>query len=280
MKADTHSIKDLIVALLTFGVMVPISTAAEMPSRKEVVSAIEAVSATVSDADAKAAAIEHAMKLEKGWGRELSILAVSDYIATNKLRMEDVDAVRTLGAQLSPDFYIAVAHDLAKVSSPDAKRRLMTVLRDGEPVLVKSALTPFLGDLQPSETLTPDEQAHGYRPFRVCDVAYNVIQEKIASNITEAAQVNSSESDAVRNRQIASLCTSLGVQVPSSVSPTPAANAAEKPEKGASGILGKSGSGALKSNGQNSNERSWLVWLLVVIVATVGAVWVFLRKSK
>ncbi|MEY4484396.1 MAG: hypothetical protein RL693_1848 [Verrucomicrobiota bacterium] len=27
-------------------------------------------------------------------------------------------------------------------------------------------------------------------------------------------------------------------------------------------------------------ERSWLVWLLLVIAATVGAVWVFLRKSK
>lgn len=242
--------------------------------------AIKSVEQGISDANEDIVAESIAKKLEQKWGRAPITEALAGVVGRFNLDTVALNASRILGRRLSPEFYVSASRELSLLDDPEAKRRLVTLLRDGEPEVVKPALIPLLCDMRRAETLNVHDQSQRYNSMRVCDVAFNVLQQKLVLNATDAPRVRGSESDASRDKEIAKLCVKLGVPVPSAVSPTPAANSADSSGKGEPVTTSKNGIRAEKPERGNTRERSWLVWLLVVIAATLGAVWVFLHRSK
>lgn len=93
--------------------------------------------------------------------------------------------IRTLGMPLEPEFTQVVLKRLAQAENPEARGALLHLLRDARPEAVK-AILPLLADRRPAEDLAALSQkapklreavASGAVAFRVCDVAFNVVQE-------------------------------------------------------------------------------------------------------
>lgn len=138
-------------------------------------------------------------------------------VTENSLNIDQLGVVRKIGFHLQPDFAEVVLKTLEQDQRPLAKGRLILLLRS-TPLDKAAALENQLADKRQGEALSERTMAeNGATPYRVCDIAFNVLQElrKTEANtppslvrsmsfedrdqfITEAHGQQSSSNDAVK----------------------------------------------------------------------------------
>jgi hypothetical protein len=95
------------------------------------------------------------------------------------------------------------------VTDPFVLGRLILLFRNMPPEQTAAALVPYLEDRRVSEKLTGEAVGGGVDPYRVCDVAYNVIQETRLKNPRDLNGMVHDENIADRDRDIATLLAEL-----------------------------------------------------------------------
>lgn len=142
-----------------------------------------------------------------------------------------------------------------------------------------------------------DARAHAPEGFRVCDVAYNILVRRF--NLRESYPLMDGSNFVVpdRNQHIDKLCSQLGLPLHTwSQAYPPAGNpvtlALPKEASTPTLALPKEASTqqfpespiishiATPETVHEKTSQDWLTWLLVVITATVGAAWIYMRKTK
>jgi hypothetical protein len=110
--------------------------------------------------------------------------------------------LRRFGARIEPEFSLSVLSKIEASDAPATKGRLLYLLRDTEPKQI-DAVEKWLADPRPAEELTKRAAANGAVPFRVCDIAYNVLQEVRASDKATVQLLTRSETLDARDHRIA-----------------------------------------------------------------------------
>jgi len=154
---------------------------------------------------------------------------------------------------------------------------------ESEVETLKSLAKTALSDGRPGMKRYGEAQAYSAEGKRVCEVAYNILVSRLSIGRSfKLIDVDNLELHQ-RDILIKQLCAKLGV--------TPPGQSAQKIPSGAGTetATAKTSHGnqpiASKPATQSATDsppasKSWLFWLLVVIATTLGAVWLFLRKSK
>jgi hypothetical protein len=203
-------------------------------------------------------------------------LVIAELAHSRPIDINGLYALRMIGSHARSEFETAVTSRLKGNQDPVALGRLALLLRNAKPPLDVSLLH-LLNDKRAAETLDGDDmgkRAHGGSPFRVCDIAYNVIQEIRASN----ESVDRSSPPDVRDSSIANLrpptngpddlsskgqtATSLEVLQPpapkvSEAKPTPTSSQSEKP----------------------GSSTPWSI-IVVLILAASGLLWLLVKMRK
>jgi len=128
-------------------------------------------------------------KLAAAWAASLvtahskqgAAMTLVAYASVNPLTVDQLYSIRKVGTELQPEFGSAVLDTLQSNNEPFARGRLLNLLRDATPKDT-SVIAKLLSDVRPAEELSKLATADGATPFRVCDVAYNVLQEVRAAD--------------------------------------------------------------------------------------------------
>ncbi len=149
---------------------------------------------------------------------------------------------------------------------------------DAEIQSVISEAKKFLGDERPGFRIYGPPSEYGSFGLRLCDVAYNILVQRLKLNDKLAPIDVANTTYNKRNRNLNELISTLGLQIPKrkiiNISEIEAAMLKAELKKP------NSLKDATHIMAVPQPSPSWLVWQLVVIAVTVSAVWVFLRKSK
>lgn len=152
-------------------------------------------------------------------GREDGASFLSALAAEDPAVSEHAALIRVFGKRIEPEFSQSV---LGRISSTDrsvTRGGLLQLLRDTKPENAP-LIAKFLTDERPGEDLeersktTPkvrESIASGAVPFRVCDIAFNLLQEITATDRTKVRLLSRSESIEARNERIDGL---LGADAP------------------------------------------------------------------
>ncbi|MEI6533870.1 MAG: hypothetical protein WCN98_00915 [Verrucomicrobiaceae bacterium] len=146
---------------------------------------------------------------------------------------------------------------------------------------LKAFAQRLLSDQRIGEERHGEARGYASKGLRVCDHALNLLWH-IEPKATQPSgfPVDAINSTQRRDQMIADYAKKFGVTLIASED----ANPLKEPPKGhpPATAIASPGSNIQPSppNKEQQTSTAWLMWLLVVITATVGAVWVFLRKSK
>ncbi len=145
-----------------------------------------------------------AASLVTAHGKQGAAMTLVTYASVNPLTVDQLYSIRKVGAELQPEFGSAVLDTLQSNNQPFARGRLLNLLRDAT---VKDALViaELLSDVRPAEELSKLAKADGATPFRVCDVAYNVLQEVRAADKSTTKLLARSSSIEERDELVASV---------------------------------------------------------------------------
>lgn len=131
-----------------------------------------------------------------------------------------------------------------------------------------------------------DAKAHAPEGFRLCDIAYNILVKRLDLGEGNPLMDGSNFVIPDRNQLIDKLCSQLGLPLhkwsqayppvgnPATLALPKELSTQQFPE---SPMISHT---ATPDVVHEQTSQSWLTWLLVIIAATMGAVWLFLRKSK
>jgi hypothetical protein len=114
-------------------------------------------------------------------GRDGAATALVRYVSEYPANTSQIGIVRNIGNKIEPEFTTAVLTNMRETTPPLVTGRLLHLLRNATPTYV-TAIAKFLSDIRPAEELSKLATADGATPFRVCDVAYNVLQEVRAAD--------------------------------------------------------------------------------------------------
>lgn len=117
-----------------------------------------------------------AASLVATYGRQGAINTLVEFVVDNTANVHQLYVIRQLGSQLQPEFNVVILNKLDGVESPFGKGRLLLLLRNAPREQV-AAISRQLSDVRTAEKITGEGVGYGGIPLRVCDVAYNVIQE-------------------------------------------------------------------------------------------------------
>lgn len=118
--------------------------------------------------------------------------------------------IRMLGRRVEPEFTRSVLAKIESASDPLARGGLLHLLREATPATA-DAIANWLSDTRPGEDLVEESKklpklresmANGAVAFRVCDIAFNVMQEVRATNGARARKLTRSQSIEARDGHI------------------------------------------------------------------------------
>lgn len=212
-------------------------------------------------------------------GRTESALSLARVMADTPSLVEHAALVRTFGKHLEPEFSQSVLKLITSAHNPEARGSLLLLLREAAPETAKS-IVPFITDSRPAEDLTAlskkvpklrEALAYGAVAFRVCDVAFNVMNEIGATEAAPALQLSRSQSLESRDQRIQEV---VGTQQETSGMDPIAASS------------DLSASLPLKQPVLHSAESKPPVFsasralAVVVVVAAAGLLWLLLKRRK
>lgn len=223
-------------------------------------------------------ASEWSERLLHSLGRSDAALSLVRCATDNALNVDQLGVVRQIGSHLQPDFADVVLKALERDQRAFAKGRLISLLRR-TPLEQVTALGSHLSDRREGEELSKRSIGNGATPFRVCDIAFNVLQElrKTEGNtppslvrsmsfedrdlfITEAYGQQSSSNDAAK--QTAPAPKQLPVVQP----PAPKKAPEAKP--------------TVPTPGEKpTSSTPWSI-IAVMIVAAIGLLWLLLKRRS
>ena len=135
-------------------------------------------------------------------GRRATVVSLVEYVSNHPADTSQIGIVRNIGKKIGSEFISAVLDTLQINDQPFAKGRLLNLLRDAAPKDA-SVIAKLLSDGRPAEELSKLATAEGSVPFRVCDVAYNVLQEVGAADKTTTKLLVRSSSIEERDELVA-----------------------------------------------------------------------------
>ncbi len=213
--------------------------------------------------------------LQSSSNDQLAVM-IAELAYSRPIDINGLYALRMIGSHAKPEFESAIAVRLGGTQDPLALGRLILLLRNAKPP-VDVSLLPLLDDKRAAEKLSENDmgkRAHGGIPFRVCDIAYNVIQEIKASN----ESVGRTSSPEARDAAIAHVkpptaspgdLSSDGPKAtqspPPSITPTLTKHLQSKP--------------APTPREEPTSSTPWSI-IVVLIVAAMGLLWLLLKGRK
>jgi len=135
-------------------------------------------------------------------GRDGAATALVRYVYEYPANTSQIGIVRNIGNKIEPEFTTAVLTNMRETTPPLVTGRLLHLLRNATPTYV-TAIAKFLSDIRPAEELSKLATADGATPFRVCDVAYNVLQEVRAADKSTTKLLVRSSSIEERDERVA-----------------------------------------------------------------------------
>lgn len=154
-------------------------------------------------------AIKVSRQLSTTLGQQVAIARLVDYLREHAANVDEINAVRRIGNGLGQDFAAAVLQAAVTTDNASSRARLLKALRNANPSLIPT-LSSFLQDTRiadPTKKLGSDDLA----PYRICDIAYNVISEIEAIKKSEAPKVYTAEDLKSRDASIKSLVDRLAL---------------------------------------------------------------------
>lgn len=125
---------------------------------------------------------EVVMDLTSKFGREDASRLICRVARERALDVTQLYIARRVGNSLQPEFSNSVFRALEDNADPLAAGRLLLLLRMAPPEDAKGVAL-WLSDNRPAEELTRRaRQERGARALRVCDIAFNVLQEILATD--------------------------------------------------------------------------------------------------
>jgi len=211
-------------------------------------------------------------------GRNGAASALTQLVSDNAETSEHIALLRRFGARIEPEFSLSVLSKIEASDAPTTKGRLLYLLRDTDPKRTDD-IEKWLADVRPAEELTNRSAANGAAPFRVCDIAYNVLQEVRASDKTAVQLLTRSETTEARDVRIAQ----------TRKQPAPPENS--KPSGGVETspelppIVTSSPTPIVREtkpqapSDETTSSTPWSA-VAVLIVAAIGLLWFLLKKEK
>ena len=141
--------------------------------------------------------------LTSKYGRETASKILCSVVRERAFDVDQLYAARLIGNAIQPEFSRAVFQALQDTGYSLAVARLLNLLREAPPEDAKGIVF-WLSDERPAEELTSrDREMRGAVAYRVCDIAYNVLQEIQATDKSNIQVLNRSVSIAKREALIA-----------------------------------------------------------------------------
>lgn len=131
-------------------------------------------------------------------GRNEAAEMLAEFVSSHSLDANQLYEARELGQHLRPEFDSAVLSAIQAASNPNSIGRLILLLRTSSDVKIIPTLGSLLLDQRVGEVLPDEWQANGAIAFRVCDIAYNMLQEVQATDKSTARLLNRSQSSDAR----------------------------------------------------------------------------------
>lgn len=139
--------------------------------------------------------------------KRASAQSLAGIIADKPALIDHANLIRTIGKRVEPEFTQSVLAKIEATADPLARGGLLQLLRDAPPNIAPS-IEKWLSDTRLGEDLVEQSKrapklreaiANGAVAFRVCDIAFNVMQEVVAANDAGAPRLTRSQSIVARD---------------------------------------------------------------------------------
>ncbi len=213
-------------------------------------------------------------------GRKEAATILAAFVNSHPVDANQLYAARELGRHLQPEFDSAVLSQIQASTDPSGIGRQLFLLRTSNDLKILPAIAGLLIDKRIGETMPAEWQANGAIALRVCDIAYNVLQEVQAADKSTAQLLNRTQSSDARDHLIAQAHGQPAETQAKSNSD--AALPFKQPstlELPSSPRVSPSEVKSVTTSEKPPASPSWLVWA-VLIVAAFALLWLLLKARK
>lgn len=226
---------------------------------------------------------QFAADITSTYGRAGAAKIISAVVRERVLYSSQLSAARKIGNELEPEFSRAVFQTLEETGYSLAVGRLLYLLRRAPPEYAQ-AVARWLSDTRPGDE--PDirnakaSQSHG-TPYRVCDIAYNVMTEIQATDKSSVVILSHLIGIAEREAIIAPVRALYPQRRGSSSDTAPKADSSPTKD-GHTGALGLSESKAKPAAADASElpgscPTNWQLWASIAAMLALAASWLVFR---
>lgn len=221
-------------------------------------------------------------------GRNAVAAELSQLAIKNQNTFDHASLIRKFGKLVEPEFTLSVLSNIESTDVPATRSRLLQLLWESDPKHAE-AIAKWLNDRRFAEDLKElakknpklnESIANGAIPFRVCDIAFNVMQEIKATADSRTQRFTRSESLEARDARIEK---SQGASSPS-VTPPPNSDAGPLPKSSPPMVTPPSTTkpNDAKPHTPRDEQTSSTPWLVVavLIVAALGLLWLVLKRRS
>jgi hypothetical protein len=213
-------------------------------------------------------------------GRHAAASMIVDFARAQTADRSQLYAARLIGGCIQPEFQTSVVSALSMNGEAQSAGRLLLLLRLADIGVVPSVLE-LLHDKRIAEQLSDRSEAEGASPFRVCDVAHNVIQEIRAMDKSQALSLTRDSDLTKRDHFIAKLYAEL---VPTSKPIAPReASKVESPNAPASlppaEVKVPEAKLAPTPSDEPTSSTPWSI-IIALILAATSLMWLLLKRRS
>ena len=223
------------------------------------------------------------LNLTSKYGRETASKMICSVVRDRAVNVDELYAARLVGNSFQPEFSRAVFQALHDTGYSLAVARLLTLLRDAPPEDAKG-IALWLSDARPAEDLTRRGREVRGAPFRVCDIAYNVLQEIQATDKSQIQLITHSLSIAQREALIAPIREqSSDPSKPNSANEAAPKGGFTTPKTVRNGVELNGTSNPVPKEIASlplSRFNGWLWWASILIIFAAAAGWLLLRSKR
>jgi len=194
--------------------------------------------------------------------------------------------LRRMGALVEPEFSMSVLHQIDNTDAPDLKSRLLQLLWESSPknagaiskCLVDKRFAENLEEMANKNPKLKESIANGAIPFRVCDIAYNVIQEIRTASNASALRLSRSQSIEARDGIMHQVTSATSEDKPDEAK-APRHTTIVPPPTQSPKQATEAKSTRSTPDEEPASSTPWSI-IVVLIVATIGLLWLLLKGRK
>ena len=230
----------------------------------------------------KKTALQVAADVASKYGRETAAKIVSVVARERALNVDLLYAARLVGNALQPEFSRAVFQTLEETGYSLAAGRVLSLLRNAPPEDAKG-VARWLSDTRPGKERPPiGREFHG-TPYRVCDIAYNVLLEIQTTDKSSDIQLILPSQNIAEREAIIAPIRGQYPQKPNSANDAIQNADVRTPKTVTKAVLRIAPSNPVATGTTSltlSNSNGWLLWASVSSFVAAAAIVLFVRWRR